>query len=208
MAKSHYAQLMADTEKPKGTTSTQAGDKYIIRFPEGMRDRIAAQAKANNRSMNAEIVDCLEASLQGRPIKAIEHYIRHIQLEMTGLHSELATFAQEARAAAQVLIGLCEDLEAMPGPKSRLLGTAKSVANVVIQSANRYGPDSATTLEQMREKADQIINGRLYPHDFGDRRVFEWAKDRARDLGFVDEAGNTTAAYEEWVAARERKPES
>lgn len=34
----------------------QAGDKYIVRFPEGMRDEIAAAAKANNRSMNAEII--------------------------------------------------------------------------------------------------------------------------------------------------------
>ncbi|OUM01781.1 Arc family DNA-binding protein [Variovorax sp. JS1663] len=40
----------------------QAGDKYIVRFPEGMRERIAEVAKANNRSMNAEIVARLESS--------------------------------------------------------------------------------------------------------------------------------------------------
>lgn len=38
-------------------------DKYIVRFPEGMRDRIAEAAKSNNRSMNAEIVARLERSL-------------------------------------------------------------------------------------------------------------------------------------------------
>lgn len=37
-------------------------DRFIIRFPEGMRDRIAEVAKGNGRSMNAEIVARLEAS--------------------------------------------------------------------------------------------------------------------------------------------------
>ncbi|UXQ89112.1 transcriptional repressor [Synechococcus phage MinM1] len=37
-------------------------NRYIVRFPEGMRDRIAEAAKANGRSMNAEIVHRLEQS--------------------------------------------------------------------------------------------------------------------------------------------------
>jgi predicted DNA-binding protein len=40
-------------------------DKQInIRLPDGMRDRISALAKANGRSMNAEIVACLEKCLE------------------------------------------------------------------------------------------------------------------------------------------------
>lgn len=31
-------------------------DQFVVRFPEGMRDEIAVAAKANGRSMNAEIV--------------------------------------------------------------------------------------------------------------------------------------------------------
>ncbi|SOC11227.1 Arc-like DNA binding dprotein [Rhodobacter sp. JA431] len=34
-------------------------DKFVIRLPEGMRDRIKAAADQNNRSMNAEIVATL-----------------------------------------------------------------------------------------------------------------------------------------------------
>jgi hypothetical protein len=37
-------------------------DKFILRLPDGMRDAIAASAKANNRSMNAEIVLRLQNS--------------------------------------------------------------------------------------------------------------------------------------------------
>lgn len=40
----------------------QDQDKFIVRLPDGMRDRIKAAADANNRSMNAEIVARLSDS--------------------------------------------------------------------------------------------------------------------------------------------------
>lgn len=39
-------------------------DKYVIRFPDGMRDQIKALAKVNRRSMNAEIIVALEARME------------------------------------------------------------------------------------------------------------------------------------------------
>jgi hypothetical protein len=39
-------------------------DKFILRFPDGMRDLIAEEAKANNRSMNAEVVSRLQNSFE------------------------------------------------------------------------------------------------------------------------------------------------
>lgn len=37
----------------------QMEDKFILRLPDGMRDKIRAAAKASGRSMNAEIVQHL-----------------------------------------------------------------------------------------------------------------------------------------------------
>lgn len=39
---------------------SQNQDKFVLRLPDGMRDRIKAAAEANSRSMNAEIVHTLE----------------------------------------------------------------------------------------------------------------------------------------------------
>lgn len=39
---------------------SQSQDKFIVRLPDGMRDRIKAAADEANRSMNAEIVSALE----------------------------------------------------------------------------------------------------------------------------------------------------
>lgn len=42
----------------------QTLDKIIIRLPDGMRSEIQRRAKANRRSMNAEIVIYLEDALE------------------------------------------------------------------------------------------------------------------------------------------------
>ncbi|WP_277755792.1 Arc family DNA-binding protein [Rosenbergiella epipactidis] len=42
---------------------SQTQDKFTVRFPEGMRDAIAERAKANGRSMNSEIIQILEDTL-------------------------------------------------------------------------------------------------------------------------------------------------
>lgn len=38
-------------------------DKFMLRFPDGMRDAIAERAKKNGRSMNSEIVQILHDAL-------------------------------------------------------------------------------------------------------------------------------------------------
>ncbi|WP_418024969.1 Arc family DNA-binding protein (plasmid) [Paracoccus sp. TD-10] len=43
-------------------------DQYMLRLPDGMRDRIKAAAEANNRSMNAEIVATLEKEYPAPPM--------------------------------------------------------------------------------------------------------------------------------------------
>lgn len=63
-----YAERMDKNEnKPLAADA----DKFIVRLPSGMRERIAEAAKANNRSMNAEIVARIQHSFaveaQGGP---------------------------------------------------------------------------------------------------------------------------------------------
>ena len=45
-------------------SASREQDKFMVRMPDGMRDEIAKAAKANNRSMNAEIVARLEYSFK------------------------------------------------------------------------------------------------------------------------------------------------
>jgi len=50
--------------KPRSEYPSEQADKFLVRLPDGMRDLLAEAAKANKRSMNAEIVARLERTLR------------------------------------------------------------------------------------------------------------------------------------------------
>jgi hypothetical protein len=69
MSDCHYSLTMP--EKPPAPSNV--ADKFMLRLPDGVRDRIAGEAEKNKRSMNAEIVARLEksfaaSSLDGNPM--------------------------------------------------------------------------------------------------------------------------------------------
>lgn len=43
---------------------TRESDRFIVRLPDGMRDRLSASARESGRSMNAEVVARLQASYE------------------------------------------------------------------------------------------------------------------------------------------------
>ncbi|WP_282366462.1 Arc family DNA-binding protein [Pseudomonas sp. PS02290] len=46
------------------STSSRTADKFVVRLPDGMRDRINEVARNNHRSMNSEIIERLERTLK------------------------------------------------------------------------------------------------------------------------------------------------
>lgn len=79
------------TKKPH-----QSQDKYVLRLPDGMRDRLKEAAEANNRTLNSEIVIRLLESMKTWP-KIILPYsvLDHMQTlsveERTRIERELST---------------------------------------------------------------------------------------------------------------------
>jgi plasmid stability protein len=72
----------------------QPGDKYIVRFPEGMRDRLAEEARRNGRSMNAEVVARIQATLDaGDAVSAPQMLARfdRLALQVDALHKWMKT---------------------------------------------------------------------------------------------------------------------
>ncbi|MGE6213082.1 Arc family DNA-binding protein [Comamonas aquatica] len=60
----------------KNLYPSDQADKVLVRMPDGMRDRLKEVAKANNRTLNAEIVARLEQSFQqSDPISASENSV-------------------------------------------------------------------------------------------------------------------------------------
>jgi hypothetical protein len=56
----------------------RGSDQFVVRFPEGMRDRIAEVAQANGRSMNSEIIARLEASFENKSTVTFESILEMV----------------------------------------------------------------------------------------------------------------------------------
>lgn len=88
-------------------------DKVIIRLPDGMRDRIAAAAKSNKRSMNAEIVSLLEVMYP--PAPPLSDLVRVINGTIARL--DIYKTDKEVSALYNWLEELCERIDGGESPE-------------------------------------------------------------------------------------------
>jgi hypothetical protein len=102
LTKSSEATMVARKPSP-----SEMQDRIIVRLPDGMRDRLAELAKSNKRSVNAEVVSCLETLLQrshvtGKPTVAGDALVTvaTLQEQMSKLSFELEQFIGFVEATA------------------------------------------------------------------------------------------------------------
>ncbi|SOC02169.1 Arc family DNA-binding protein [Rhodobacter maris] len=80
-------------------------DKFMLRLPDGMRDRIKAAADASNRSMNAEIVATLEEKYPARDdalIEALEQFSKQLpKISMEEALRRMKEFEDQIRASKE-----------------------------------------------------------------------------------------------------------
>ncbi|MDP4022950.1 Arc family DNA-binding protein [Methylobacterium sp. NEAU 140] len=88
-------------------------DQFMLRLPDGMRDRLKAEAEANNRSMNAEIVARLKSSLEisnSDGFDQIDHWLKQSNPDTSILLHEIRRQAQSNLATTMKLIAGLEKL--------------------------------------------------------------------------------------------------
>ena len=94
--------------------SSRTADKFVVRLPEGMRERIADVARNHHRSMNSEIIARLEQSLQQEGALGDEPALRLDSPEVTANERELLQrFRQLSGRQQNALISLiAHDIDA------------------------------------------------------------------------------------------------
>lgn len=102
-----------NTAKKVEATDSRTADKFVVRFPNDMRDQIAVVAKNNHRSMNSEIVARLEASLKQDQVMDYNNPVELSDKEMTAHERELLQrFRQLTQRQQNALLALIAyDLE-------------------------------------------------------------------------------------------------
>ncbi|MFB1011733.1 MAG: Arc family DNA-binding protein [Thiopseudomonas sp.] len=101
------------TAKKLVVNSSRGADKFVVRFPDDMRDRIAEVAKHNHRSMNSEIVARLETSLKQDQVMDYNNPVALNENEITVHERELLQrFRQLTQRQQNALLALIAyDLE-------------------------------------------------------------------------------------------------
>lgn len=49
--------------------TTRESDKFMMRLPDGWRDRIKEEARKNHRTMNAEILSAIEVAMRVKGVQ-------------------------------------------------------------------------------------------------------------------------------------------
>ncbi|MVW76323.1 Arc family DNA-binding protein [Pseudomonas xionganensis] len=87
--------------------SSRTADKFVVRLPDGMRERIADVARNHHRSMNSEIIARLEQSMLQEGALGDEVNLRLDSPELS-LHERelLQRFRQLSRRQQNALVAL------------------------------------------------------------------------------------------------------
>ncbi|MDX0581962.1 Arc family DNA-binding protein [Sinorhizobium medicae] len=117
----------------------QPQDKYVLRLPDGLRDRIKAYAERNGRSMNAEIIRVLEREYP--PAWTIAGRVGQMIEVLRGLRTAGATEENVERLAAE----LQETIEGM------MSGRVQGVDEVMRERIRAFYEDM-----QLREAEDAV----------------------------------------------------
>ncbi|MBD8906551.1 Arc family DNA-binding protein [Methylorubrum zatmanii] len=116
-------------------TPAKDQDKFVLRLPDGMRDRLKVEAEANKRSMNAEIVARLDATLvtktyhiaSGERVLDMVNNIDPAALTKEEWNAQFSRFADTARNLAAVMEKIVEKVGLHPEEKDETkLETPKS----------------------------------------------------------------------------------
>lgn len=66
-------------------------DKFVVRFPDGMRERIADKAREQKRSMNMEIIQRLEDSFEA------DLELQRLQAALDDAHFRIRNLQEQAQ---------------------------------------------------------------------------------------------------------------
>lgn len=119
--------------KPRSEYPSEQSDKFLVRLPEGMRERITEEAKRAGRSMNAEIVHRLEQSFHemqvyhyGNP--EVEDLIKTVIEDQRLAHKNII---EEQRASQQKILD-----EAMTKQRAEIEALLKDQARLMPPAAH------------------------------------------------------------------------
>lgn len=146
-------------KKPQDSASREA-DKYIVRFPDGMRDQIAEAAKASKRSMNAEIVARLQQSFEpaAQPADA-QFLIAKWNRDLLDVELEKQTLRMHLKEVALALFQAALSINTGHAAKPNAVAEWLAQVNEAFEASEGVELDAKATLEELglaNERLDKL----------------------------------------------------
>ncbi len=89
-------------------------DKFIVRLPPGLRAKLHASAKANNRSANAELVDRLEKSMvDSNDLETLKAEVAALKNSSNLFQAAMANFETKSTDIQAMIKTMKDDSDAM-----------------------------------------------------------------------------------------------
>ena len=159
--------MLASMEKPRRAKTTNDSDKFIVRLPDGTRQRIAQLAMQNNRTMNAEIVmrllHSLDASATGADASSRDR-LAEAELDPTRLENLLGELVAQidvqitwSKASAALAASLVATTDAHSSAVSK---ADKTLAEAVLRAHAGSIAHTLAVLEPPSEAADEPATAR------------------------------------------------
>ncbi|HDR2509892.1 TPA: Arc family DNA-binding protein [Enterobacter roggenkampii] len=104
-------------------------DKFMLRFPDGMRDAIALRAKKNGRSMNSEIIQILHDALTGNSISMDAEFINVFNEITHSQHETIEEFDSVNEKVDWLIDKLMEKIDRESANVRVLLQAKKNLSN-------------------------------------------------------------------------------
>lgn len=158
----------------KPATKIQPQDKFVVRFPDGLRDQIADAARESGRSMNAEIVYRLEQSLLAPAVAP----------GGLGLRAEIAARREINQATVEMLMRSVNRLDVMRSEGGSEPYPGKSAGKSVEQALQ----DTQEALDVFRrqvEAANLVLSEIAIAEATGAELDIEDVRQYAKDRGLI-----------------------
>lgn len=160
MPSRHYHLGMEKDKYP-----SEEADRFMVRMPDGMRARLAEEARKNGRSMNAEVVGRLQASFEQVRAPVTE-------MEVAAYKSHALALSTQAMAMQHQLVDMMAKL---PGLASSNPSAAKATREQ-IAAVNAKIREIDQMTNELSAKAAQVSGGKAGAPAVAGRRTSKVAK--------------------------------
>ncbi|EFI62654.1 MULTISPECIES: Arc family DNA-binding protein [Comamonas] len=144
-------------------TTGRDSDKFMLRLPDGMRDKLKAEAKSNNRTLNAEIVARLEGSFVSGAssdpnLHALALRIATLELELADSRMEAETLAIDSCIASGIALEAIKLINKHKIPHTFPEDDIAELEDVFEMSSERMDSVDKRQLDALTEQANAAID--------------------------------------------------